>query len=212
MFSANKDFDSSKIYFSDVISNDFLYNEFAYVDLSSKTLLSHQVNYVYRQYYYGYFNRLLFDNYKLSSSIGVINNLYMFAVADDKDVNKDYNFGYSRSYQMLYFITPNIYWGNGVYTDNRDSFSGSYVDSDGNRQDLIISGDFTNKRSDLVNSTGISGFFKSAFEKGKDFVNCGVEILSLVTSLFNSFPVSVQSLILLIFFISLIIILIKFIS
>lgn len=212
MFSANKDFDSSKIYFSDVISNDFLYNEFAYVDLSSKTLLSHQVNYVYRQYYYGYFNRLLFDNYKLSSNIGVINNLYMFAVADDKDVNKDYNFGYSRSYQMLYFITPNIYWGSGVYTDNRDSFSGSYVDSDGNRQDLTISGDFTNKRSDLVNSTGISGFFKSAFEKGKDFVNCGVEILSLVTSLFNSFPVSVQSLILLIFFISLIIILIKFIS
>lgn len=212
MFSANKDFDSSKIYFSDVIGNDFLYNEFAYVDLSSNILLDNTVNYISRQYFYGSFNKVLFDNIKLSLSTGLVNNLYMLAVADDKDVNKDYNFGYSRSYQMLYFITPNIYWGNGVYNDNRDSLSGSYVDKDGNHQDFTISGDFTNKRSDLVNSTGISGFFKSAFEKGKEFVNCGVEILSLVTSLFNSFPVSVQSLILLIFFISLIIVLIKFIS
>lgn len=212
MFSANKDFDSSKIYFSDVIGNDFLYNEFAYVDLSSNILLDNTVNYISRQYFYGSFNKVLFDNIKLSLSTGLVNNLYMFAVADDKAVNKDYNFGYSRSYQMLYFITPNIYWGNGVYNDNRDSLSGSYVDKDGNQQDFTISGDFTNKRSDLVNSTGISGFFKSAFEKGKEFVNCGVEILSLVTSLFNSFPVSVQSLILLIFFISLIIVLIKFIS
>ncbi len=209
LFSANKDFDTSKIYFSDVISNDFLYNEFNYIDLNSKVLLDNLVNYSNRQYYYGIFNKILFDNVKLSLSTGLINSL--FQVVNDQ-VESDPQITTSGSYQMLYFITPNIYWGNGVYTADRSTVNGSFVDSDGNKENISISGDFTNHRSNLVNNLGISGLFKSAFEKGKEFVNCSVEILSLVTSLFNSFPTGVQALILLIFFISLIYVLVRFIS
>ena len=209
--------DSSKntlFYYTQVPENDFFYNEPSFLNLSNKNIISTPISASLVNSYYGTFYNLTFKNYTLGGNTGLIMNVYFYGaydLANGTIVNHN-GASWSGSFQILYFITPNIYWSDSVYTLVRDSFTGKSLDEDGNVTEITINGDFTNNRSDLVNKLSISSLFKSAFSKAKDFIDCGVEILSLVTSLFNSFPIGVQGLILLIFFISLIYILLRFIS
>lgn len=209
--------DSSKntlFYYTQVPENDFFYNEPSFLNLSNKNIISTPISASLVNSYYGTFYNLTFKNYTLGGNTGLIMNVYFYGaydLANGTIVNHN-GASWSGSFQILYFITPNIYWSDSVYTLVRDSFTGKSIDEDGNVTEITINGDFTNNRSDLVNKLSISSLFKSAFSKAKDFIDCGVEILSLVTSLFNSFPIGVQGLILLIFFISLIYILLRFIS
>lgn len=135
--------DSSKntlFYYSNIQENKIVYNQPSFIDLANKTLINSDLTIKTYDTFYGSINQLMFDYYNIGSNTGLIMNLYM------NDMSNMYNL--SGAYQIIYFISPNLYWGNGVYTTDRNQVSYDYIDSDGNHQTGTIAGDFTNSLSD----------------------------------------------------------------
>lgn len=147
--------DSSKdtfFYYTQVPKNDFFYNEPSFLNLTNKNVINSAISVNKFTSYYGTFNNLIFNNYTLGGNTGLIMNIYFlgaYDLANGTIVNHN-GASWSGSFQILYFITPNIYWSDSVYTLVRDSFTGKSIDEDGNVTEITIKGDFVNRTSDNI--------------------------------------------------------------
>lgn len=143
--------DSSKntqLFYSNIQDNDILYNKPSFVNLSESGLINSNINIRKYNSFYGTLNKIVFSNYKIANNTGLIMNLYM------NDLSDIYNI--TGSFQIIYFITPNLYWGNSIYAVDRNSVDFSYVDSDGNMNSGTLNGDFSNPYSDYDVSSGFN--------------------------------------------------------
>jgi hypothetical protein len=147
--------DSSKdtfFYYTQVPKNDFFYNEPSFLNLTNKNVINSAISVNKFTSYYGTFNNLIFNNYTLGGNTGLIMNIYFlgaYDLANGTIVNHN-GASWSGSFQILYFITPNIYWSDSVYSLVRDSFTGKSIDEDGNVTEITIKGDFVNRTSDNI--------------------------------------------------------------
>lgn len=141
--------DSSKetaFYYTDVIKNEFLYNEPSFINLTDKTTLVTDIKVRKLKSYYATFNKILFDSYQVGGNTGLIMSLYFLGTYDlaNGTILNHNGTAWSGSFQILYFLTPNIYWSDSVYSLVRDSFTGKSINENGEVEEITIKGDFIN--------------------------------------------------------------------
>ena len=95
--------------------------------------------------------------------------------------------------------------------DNDNILSASYIDKDNNIHSVKFDA-FGSYTSSNYNVSSISSFFSNAFAGAGSFIDCSIEILSLVNGFFVQLPSSVKSLLLVLFTCSLIYIFVRFIK
>lgn len=120
--------------------------------------------------------------------------------------------GYDNSnklHSIKFAYSPlNLYVDYAKFNDLKNNFDVDYIDKDGNINTDTVVGDYNYEDGNVIN---ISSLFSSVIKGASSFVNCGIEILNLVTSFFSILPNSVQSLLLLIFLLSVLVIFIRMI-
>lgn len=110
-------------------------------------------------------------------------------------------------YEIIFSYNPkNVLISHGEIDSSRDKFSVDIIDENGNIITDIIYGDYDYNSSIDI---GLLSLFKSAYEGSKTFVNCGIEILSLVTDFFNFLPIEVQCFLILLFILMMLVIFLK---
>ena len=105
-----------------------------------------------------------------------------------------------------YDDTNFIYYYTGLVNKNAVDFVG--VDSNGNRINYTFNHNFSSSNA-YKTYNSFTNFFKTGLSSAKSFLDCGIEILSLVTSFYFSLDNSVQAILLIIFIIGAITIFIR---
>lgn len=141
--------DSSKttaFYYTDVEKNEFLYNEPSFLNLTDKTTLVTDIKVRKLKSYYATFNKVSFDTYQLGGNTGLIMSLYFLGTYDlaNGTILNHNGTAWSGSFQMLFLLTPNIYWSDSVYSLTRDSFTGKSINENAEVEEITIKGDFIN--------------------------------------------------------------------
>lgn len=133
----------TELFYSDILNNDVVYNLPSFINLSNKSIYAADVTVYSNKYYYNTFHKILFNNYKIANTTGLIMNIYM------NDLSNAYNL--SGAYQILYYITPNLYWSDSLYATDRSSVSGCYINEETGETDCFtIEGDFHNYLSEVT--------------------------------------------------------------
>ena len=206
---------STKLFYNDVSflasaygQNSDVYIEPTFYDFGSDTSLFKILSNNAHLYYYDYFNNVSFDKYKIGNDVGLTFNLVHDEVKVDNIFrrlwnwfegifhynNVDYNF--SGDLQIIFYITPDLYWGNVLVNQDKTESSGLYMDHNGIVQSFTIYDDFSVTGS---SNKSFSNMFKSFLNTSSSIVDAGSEILSLATSLFSSLSLTFKAFILLLF-------------
>lgn len=182
---------NTQIYYNNVQDNTILYNMPSYIDLANN-VFDNNVHFSSYNYYYGTFNQVIFNDNILSPTYGLIMNLY------NNGVNNIYN--PSGSFQILYFITPNVYWSDSAYSIDRNSVNICY-DNNGNYICNDYAGDFHNYHSEYSNVDsyfniikgimsddmyGLSGLINTPLNKIKNLTTATCDSISIPVPFTNS--------------------------
>ena len=144
----------------------------------------------------------------LSGTIGPSSSTGLFTSYDYDALSINYSRDLLIVYSPVdyYDDTNFIYYYTGLVNKNAVDFVG--VDSNGNRINYTFNHNFSSSNA-YKTYNSFTNFFKTGLSSAKSFLDCGIEILSLVTSFYFSLDNSVQAILLIIFIIGAITIFIR---
>ena len=166
VFSTNNPIDKTQFYYNQITyvnANSFnqidFYNKEGLYDITTGTAINKNMSENEFKYNYGNFKKVLFTEGNIGNNNALAMNLYSDTIEMFSIESKP-----SGTWQILFFISPNLYWGTGIYNINKNGLEYEYIDANGNHQNGNIDDDFTSVFDDYGASSTFYHMLTNLFD------------------------------------------------